>query len=64
MDKFLDKFLDEIEFVEVVPANTSTITSLAGGTYFNHVKEINNMIDAVSKNNADTYRKASFCAIG
>lgn len=60
----MDKFLDEIDFTETSPVNKKKTVSLAGGSYIKHVKEINDMIDVVSKNNAETYRKASSCAIG
>ncbi len=61
MDKFLN---EEIEFLDVTPTAVNKIESLAGGSYIEHVEEINSMIDEINKSNAETYRKASFCSIG
>lgn len=61
MVKFIN---DEIEFMEVAPINVSNSESLAGGTYIDHAREINEMIDEVNRNNAEAYQKACFCSIG
>lgn len=61
MNGFLN---DEIEFLDVMPTVMDKVESLAGGSYIEHVEEINRMIDEMNKSNAETYRKASFCSIG
>ena len=59
MDKFIDDELDNI----ILP-QASQIDSLAGGSYNEHVDEINKKIDDTNRKNAEAYRKASLFSVG
>lgn len=62
MNKFVDEFDSEYEILESV--NKINIDSMAGEDYINHISQINKMINKANENNAASYRKASFCAVG
>ena len=59
MGKFIDDELDNI----ILP-QASKIDSLAGGSYNEHVDEINKKIDDTNRKNAEAYRKASLFSVG
>lgn len=60
----MDKFIDDIINEEDISFNVETVNIMAGGSYINHVNEINEKINKDTQRNSIAYRKASFCAIG
>ena len=58
----LDFIADESD--NTILPQASKIDRLAGGSYNEHVDEINKKIDDTNRKNAEAYRKASLFTVG